>query len=202
MYNNILAAVNEYSNSEMAARYAIHLAGACSARLTLMFVAGSQVGLGEIRPAESGAGASLSGGRRQSGGSGEPHPKRRPLAADQHRGPGKSHGSGLQRHPSGQDVNRRYFARTLSRQLMLRLPCSVALVRVVHPGKFFPQKILVPFRGRPALQDEKAFFVAKVSRGLRGPGDPVSCPRIPGRIFPGQHPDIAAGADAAGDRAV
>jgi nucleotide-binding universal stress UspA family protein len=62
-----------------------------------------------------------------------------------------------------QDVNRRYFARTLSRQLMLQLPCSVALVRVVHPGRIFPQKILVPFRGRPALQDEKAFFVARLA---------------------------------------
>ena len=53
MYHNILAAVNEHSNSEVAARYAIHLARACRARLTLMFVAGSQVGLEAIRPAEA-----------------------------------------------------------------------------------------------------------------------------------------------------
>jgi nucleotide-binding universal stress UspA family protein len=44
MYRNILAAVNEHSNSEVAARYAIHLAKAAGAGLTLMFVAGAQVG--------------------------------------------------------------------------------------------------------------------------------------------------------------
>jgi nucleotide-binding universal stress UspA family protein len=34
---------------------------------------------------------------------------------------------------------------------------------VVHPGKIFPQKILVPFRGRTALQDEKVFFVSRLA---------------------------------------
>ena len=49
---------------------------------------------------------------------------------------------------------------------MLNLPCSVALVRVVHPGRISPKKILVPYRGRPAHPEEKAFFVGKLAEAF------------------------------------
>jgi nucleotide-binding universal stress UspA family protein len=162
MYHNILAAVNEHSNSEVAARYAIHLARACRARLTLMFVAGPQAGLEAIRPAE----AALERLFLEAGANqvevesliqkGDPL---RQISTVVRQKAMDLVFSATRR----EDVSRRYFVKTLSRKLMLNLACSVALVRVVHPGKFFPQKILVPFRGRPALQDEKAFFVARLA---------------------------------------
>jgi nucleotide-binding universal stress UspA family protein len=162
MYGNILAAVNEHSNSEVAARYAIHLAKACEARLTLIFVAGAQARLEVIRQAESALERLfLEAGARQVQvetliQKGDPF---RQISAVVREKAIDLVFSATRR----EDVSRRYFVKTLSRKLMLNLPCSVALVRVVHPGKFFPQKILVPFRGRPARADEKAFFVARLA---------------------------------------
>jgi nucleotide-binding universal stress UspA family protein len=53
MYKKILAAVNEFTNSEMAARYAIVLAKACQARLSLVFVAEEGIGRDVFKNAES-----------------------------------------------------------------------------------------------------------------------------------------------------
>ncbi len=162
MYGNILAAVNEHSNSEVAARYAIHLAKACKSELTLMFVAGAQVGLEVIRQAESALERLfLEAGARQVQvetliQKGDPF---RQISTVVREKAIDLVFSATRR----EDVQRRYFVKTISRQLMLRLACSVALVRVVHPGKIFPQNILVPFRGRQSLQDEKAFFVSRLA---------------------------------------
>lgn len=166
MYHNILAAVNEHSNSEVAARYAVHLAKACGARLTLMFVAKPGAVTEVIRQAE----AALERLRHEAAAlqvevttlsqKGDPLGQINTVVR----------GKAIELVFSAtrrEDVSRRYFAKTLSRQLILRLPCSVALVRVVHPGKLFPQKILVPSRGRPALQEEKAFFVSRLASAFR-----------------------------------
>ena len=162
MYHNILAAVNEHSNSEVAARYAIHLARSCSARLTLMFVASSQVGFEETRQAEAALGRLfLEAGARQvqvetliqKG-----DPLRQISTVVQEKAIDLVF-SGTRRA----DGKRRYFVRTLSRQLMLQLPCSVALVRVVHPGKLFPKRSWSPSGAARALQDEKAYFVASLA---------------------------------------
>ncbi len=203
MYHNILAAVNEHSNSEVAARYAIHLARSCSARLTLMFVAGSHVGLEVIRQAEAALERLFveAGARQvqvetiiQKG-----DPLRQISAVVREKAVDLVF-SATRR----EDGKRRYFARTLSRQLMLQLPCSVALVRVVHPGKFFPQKILVPFRGRPALQDEKAFFVARLAAAFGAQVTLFHAPESLAGFFRGAHHyhRRCHAASAAGDRAV
>jgi nucleotide-binding universal stress UspA family protein len=160
MYHHILAAVNEHSNAEVAARYAIHLARACEARLTLMFVAGPRIGPDVSQQAEAALERLLH----------EAVTLQVEVTTRSQKGDPLGQISTFVRENAvdlvfsatrREDVRRRYFAKTLSRQLILRLPCSVALVRVVHPGKIFPQKILVPFRGRQALQDEKAFFVSR-----------------------------------------
>ena len=65
-----------------------------------------------------------------------------------------------------EDLSRRFFLKTLARDLMLRLPCSVALVRVVHPGRLHPRRILVPFRGRLTKVAERAAFVALLARAF------------------------------------
>ena len=53
MYKKILAAVNEYSNSEIAARYALALAKACHAKLTLLYVSKDPVDKDAIKKAEA-----------------------------------------------------------------------------------------------------------------------------------------------------
>jgi nucleotide-binding universal stress UspA family protein len=165
MYHTILAAVNEYTNSEAAARYAIGLSQACQARLILIFVAAEGVGLESIRHAEaalerlfleaSAKGLEVESVMRKG------DPFRQINAVVREKAIDLAF-SATRR----EDVSRRYFAKTLAQRLMLHLPCSVALVRVVHPGKIYPQKILVPFRGRPPHPKEKAFFVGKLAEAF------------------------------------
>ncbi len=165
MYRQILAAVNEYPNSEAAARYAIGLAQACQATLALIFVAEEGASLESIRQAE----AALERLFLEAGAKG--------LEVESiiRRGDPYRHIQAAVREKAvdltfiatrREDVSRRYFAKTLARRLMLGLPCSVALVRVVHPGRIYPQKILAPFRGRPAHLKEKAFFVGKLAEAF------------------------------------
>ncbi|RPI32955.1 MAG: universal stress protein, partial [Nitrospiraceae bacterium] len=52
MYKRILSAVNEHLNSEITARYALHLARACGARLYLCFVADKGMSGSDIGKAE------------------------------------------------------------------------------------------------------------------------------------------------------
>jgi nucleotide-binding universal stress UspA family protein len=165
MYRSILAAVNEYSNSEVAARYAVRLAQACQAKLSLIFVAEPGVNRGLIRQAEAALGrlfleASASGVEVESIiKTGDPY--RRILTLVREKDINLFFGATRR-----EDVSRRYFLKTLARRLMLHLPCSVALVRVVHPGRISFKKILVPFRGRPSHPEEKAFFVGKLAEAF------------------------------------
>ncbi len=64
------------------------------------------------------------------------------------------------------DIGRRYFASTLSKELLLKLPCSVVLLRIVHVGKIHPKRILVPLPGRIPNPEERAFFIAKLTEGF------------------------------------
>lgn len=187
MYQTILAAVNEHSNSEVAARYAIHLAEVCEARLTLMFVAGSDVGLETVQQAEAALERLFL----------EANARRVQVETLIQKGdPFRQISRVVQQKvidlvfsaTRREDAHRRYFIKTLSRQLMLQLPCSVALVRVVHPGKFFPQKILVPFRGRPALQAEKAFFVARLAAAFGAQVTLFHAPESLAGMFRGSKP--------------
>ena len=68
---------------------------------------------------------------------------------------------------------------------MLHLPCSVALVRVVHPGRISPKKILVPFRGRPAHPEEKAYFVGKLAEAFDAAVTIFHAPKSMTRFFHG-----------------
>ncbi len=65
-----------------------------------------------------------------------------------------------------EDASRRYFARTLSRELLLNMPCAVAMVRIVHAGKLYPKRILVPLRGRISHMNDRAYFVSKLAGGF------------------------------------
>ncbi|MBU2578347.1 universal stress protein, partial [Patescibacteria group bacterium] len=65
-----------------------------------------------------------------------------------------------------QDVSKRFFVKTLAREFMVKLPCSVAMVRVVHMGKIHPKNILLPLRGKMTHLEERACFVAKLAQGF------------------------------------
>jgi nucleotide-binding universal stress UspA family protein len=187
MYQTILAAVNEYSNSEAAARYAIGLAQSCKAKLILSFVAEADAGLETLRHAD----AALERLFMEAGAKG--------LEVETiiRKGDPYRQLNALVREKAvdliflatrREDVTRRYFTRTLARRLMLHLPCSVALVRVVHPGKIFPRKILVPFRGRPPHPEEKAFFVAKLAQAFGAAVTVFHAPEVLTRFFQGVRP--------------
>jgi nucleotide-binding universal stress UspA family protein len=165
MYRSILAAVNEYSNSEAAARYAVRLAQACQAKLSLVFVAETGINRSLIRQAETILERLFL----------EASAKDLEVESIIKRGDPYRQIMALVREKEinlvfsatrREDVSRRYFLRTLARKLMLHLPCSVALVRVVHPGRISPKKILVPFRGRLSHPQEKAFFIGKLAEAF------------------------------------
>lgn len=59
-----------------------------------------------------------------------------------------------------EDVKKRFYAHTVARRLSLGLPCSVALVRVVHLGHVHPRTILVPLKARINHIPERAYFTA------------------------------------------
>ncbi|MGE5839648.1 MAG: universal stress protein, partial [Deltaproteobacteria bacterium] len=65
-----------------------------------------------------------------------------------------------------EDVKKRFYLKTLARKLVLKLPCSVAMVRVVRMGKAHARHILVPLRGHMSSLDERACFVAKLAQGF------------------------------------
>jgi nucleotide-binding universal stress UspA family protein len=62
-----------------------------------------------------------------------------------------------------EDIEKRFFVKTLAREFMLKLPCSVSMVRVVHMGRVVPKNILVPVKGRMSSIEERACFVVKLA---------------------------------------
>ena len=141
MYKNILAAVNEYTNSEIAARYALALAKSCHAKLTLLFVSRDPVDRDTIKKAESAIERLFI--EAQQGGveveslvlNGSPVNKILEHAVGQ----GTDIVFAASRHV---DVHRRFFVKTVARELMLKLPCASAVVRVVRMGRIAPRNIL------------------------------------------------------------
>jgi nucleotide-binding universal stress UspA family protein len=164
-FRTILAAVNPFTNSEVAARYAIPVARACGARLSFVFVAGTDEGRKDIGRAES-ALERLFLEARDEGldaervvETGDPVRKIVRIARERDI-------DLVFTATRREDVRERFFARTVSRDLMLGLPCAVAMVRVVRLGKVFSRTILVPLRGRMAHVEERAAFVAALARGF------------------------------------
>lgn len=165
MYKKILAAVNEFSNSEIAARYALTLARTARAKLFLVFVAREKIEKDKLRHAESALERLfLSAGNNgveveSSIESGEPVRKIYELV--------KEHSIDIVFTATRrEDVEKRFFVKTIARRLMMKLPCSVAMVRVVKMGGFHLKNILVPLRGRITDIEERAYFTAKLAEGF------------------------------------
>ena len=162
MYNKILAAINEHFNSEVAARYALHLSKACGAKFYTCFIAEKTAARSSFDKAEAAM-------------------KRLFILAEQIGVPAESITetgdpvSGIRKiaaHESidivfastrREDTERRFFSGTVARSLSLKLPCSVALVRVVHTGKIHPSTVFVPLKARLGRIKEWAYFTSKMA---------------------------------------
>ena len=162
MYRRILAAVNEHLNSEVVARYALHLARVCGAEFYLCFVTGKDTPPAVFDHAQEAM-------------------KRLFVEAEKtgikaeiitRTGQAVEEIAAIVRNERidivfaatrREDVERRFYAGTVARSLSLKLPCSVALMRVVHMGKMRPTKILVPLKARISRVRERAWFTAKMA---------------------------------------
>lgn len=165
MYERILAAVNEFTNSEVAARYAMALARSCGASLSLVYVVGEKVDREVFRRAEKALERLfVEAGEQDVDVSsfterGDPFEKIRDIVR-------KSRTDIVFAASRKEDMEKRFFLRTLGRKFMISLPCAVAIVRVVRMGKIGPKNILVPIRGRMSRIEERAYFVSKLAEAF------------------------------------
>jgi len=165
MYKRILAAVNEFSNSEISARYALTLARTVQAKLFLVFVSQDKIQKDKLRHAESALErlfilAGDSGVEVESSiERGEPVKKIYEFV--------KTNNIDIVFSATRrEDMKKRYFVKTTARQLMIKLPCSVAMTRVVKMGGVHLKNILVPLRGRITDIEERAYLTAKLAEGF------------------------------------
>jgi nucleotide-binding universal stress UspA family protein len=162
MYDTILAAVNEHLNSEVAARYAMHLAKGAGGTLYLCHVAERGASKETIRLAEEAAERCLRKAKEMGITVDKMHEYGDPLEGIRKIVRSKSVDI-VFASTRQEDVKRRLFTGTMAKKLLVNIPCSVALVRVVHMGRIHPKKILVPLKARIDHIDERAFFVARMA---------------------------------------
>jgi nucleotide-binding universal stress UspA family protein len=166
MYKRVLAAVNEYTNSEMAARYAIVLSQSCGARLFLAFVAEKSTDKEAFKHAEA-ALERLFVHAREHGvdvesvtETGDPFWKIQDLVRKEDIDLAFT---GTRRA----DQKVRFFQRSRARELVIGLRCSVAMVRVVRMARTHPKNILVPLRRQMSSLEERSCFVAELAKGFK-----------------------------------
>ncbi|MBI4688031.1 MAG: universal stress protein [Nitrospirae bacterium] len=163
MYKKILSAVNEQINSQVTARYAIHLAKECSAKLYLCFVAEKGLSDDSFNKAEDALKGLFLEAQRLGidteiiTATGEPVQKIEEITK-------KEAIDIVFAATRREDVRRKFYKGTVARRLLLRLPCTVAIVRVVHIGRVLPKKILVPLKEGSGNIKEKAYFISKLAR--------------------------------------
>jgi len=165
MYTKILAAVNEHLNSEISARYALNLAKACGAKLYICFIAEKGMHRSTLDRAEEtikrlfkeaiNMDIQVEGITE----TGEPLKEIEKIARSEKV-------SIVFASTRREDVEKRFYTGTVARSLSLHLPCSVALVRVVHMGRVRPKNILLPLKAKINHIKERAYFTAKMAEGF------------------------------------
>lgn len=165
MYKKILSAVNEHLNSEISARYALNLAKVCDAKLYICFIAEKGLTQSSLDCAEDAMKRLFVKAEEmdlqveavtESG-----DPVRRIGEIVRHEGIDIVFAATRKA-----DVERRFYTGTIARRLSLNLPCSIALVRVVHVGRTHPREILVPLKARIEHVEERAFFTARIAQAF------------------------------------
>lgn len=165
MYKRILTTVNEHLNSEVTARYAMNLARVSGARLYLCFVAEKEMTASTINRAKEAVklifleaekiGIEIEAITE----TGDPVRKIGELVRGERI-------DIVFASTRKEDIERRFFAGTTARRLSLSLPCSMAIVRVVHTGRIRPREILVPLKARIDHVEERAYFTAGIAQAF------------------------------------
>lgn len=162
MYKKILSAVNEHLNSEITARYALNLARVCNAKFYICFIAQKDMSKVSFEKAQEAMKRLFVDAENVN----------IPVESITESGdPVREIGKIVRKDgidivfasTRREDVERRFYAGTIARSLSLHLPCSVALVRVVHTGRVHPHKILIPLKARINHIRERAYFAAKMA---------------------------------------
>ncbi len=162
MYTKILAAINEHMNSEISARYALNLAKACGAKLHLCFVAEKDMSKSVFEKAEDTMKRLFLEAEKMDipvegiTETGEPVKEIEKIVR-------RERVNIVFASTRREDIARRFYAGTIARSLSVNLPCSVAIVRVVHMGRVRPKKIFVPLKARINHIKERVYFTAKVA---------------------------------------
>ncbi len=165
MYKKILSAVNEHLNSEIASRYALNLAKVCGAKFYTCFIAEKHISKSVLEKAEDAMKrlfieAEKMGIQVESiTETGEPVNEIEKII--KHEGIDIVFASTRR-----EDIERRFYAGTVARSLFLKLPCSVALVRIAHIGRVHPRNILVPLKSKINHVKERVYFTAKMAEGF------------------------------------
>jgi nucleotide-binding universal stress UspA family protein len=163
MYRTILAAVNEHVNSEIAARYAKHLARAAGAKLVICSVR-------EPGQPEHAFALAREAAHRIQHSARELGVEAECLfeagdAADRLQAVVAARGVDLLFAAMRRREVRKRFApgKSAGRRFLL-LPCAVALVRVVHLGRISPRDILVALKEHIEHIPERAEFIALLAK--------------------------------------
>jgi len=162
MYKRILSAVNEFLNSEVAAKYALHLAKECNAKFYLCFIADKRLSKESFNRAEEAIKRLFLQAEKMGieaeiiMETGEPVKKIAEIVKNDKI-------DIVFAATRREDLKRSFYEGAISRSLLLKLTCSVAIVRVAHIGKIFPKRVLVPLRTGAGTNEEKAFFTAKIA---------------------------------------
>ncbi|OGW38287.1 MAG: hypothetical protein A2Y97_04705 [Nitrospirae bacterium RBG_13_39_12] len=163
MYKKILATVNEHLNSEISARYALNLAKTCNAKFYICFVSGKDMTESNFKKATDALSRLFNEAEQQD----------IPVESTTMSGDPLNELDKFVRRENldivfistrREDIRKRFFTGTVARKLSLKLPCSVALVHVVHMGKIRPGKILAPLKAKINNINERAYFTSNMAK--------------------------------------
>ena len=164
MYKKILMAVDGSFNAEAAGRYAIAIASACRAKLYIVSIIPPKMHEKDIKGAEESVERIIEEARKHD-------LDVRPIIEEGAVVPVISEIVRREKielaiaAARSEHVEQRFFVRTVSRELIRLLPCSVIIIRVVNPGKMaYPRDILVPIIGSEYDLSENVFLTSRLAR--------------------------------------
>jgi nucleotide-binding universal stress UspA family protein len=165
LYKKILVAINEHINSEVTGRYALHFSKICGARFYTCFIAEKGVPEESLKRAQEAMMRLFVEAKKLNV----------PVESLTRTGEAVKEIDAVVRHEGielafiatrREDLEKRFYSGTVGRRLSLKLPCSVALLRVVHSGRIQPRKILVPLKARIDHVRERARFAGLMANAF------------------------------------
>ncbi len=165
MYKKILVAVNEHINSEVTGRCALHLSKSCRAKFYTCFIAEKGAPEESLNRAQEAMMRLFV----------EAEKLKVCVESITRTGDAVKEIDALVRHEGidivfaatrREDLGRRFYPGTVARRLSLKVPCSVALMRVVYSGRVHPRKILVPLKATIDHLAERARFAGFLAKAF------------------------------------